>query len=261
MHTKVLGAALVVTLSTFACGKKKEDDKYGKASVAMGNASTAALADAKPSAFGVKLKTILMVSDRVGSPTAENNFSGTNSGQAAMLWGAPKCATTTTDATNGAVVGELKSDTDCAAAGLDYFDLNRASTTVNTDLNSQEAKVLPGTYRYIGLSLLGEQAGANNTHTNTKWAHSGSDVTEQTFASVQTEWWSKFEPALELGEEQTVVVTLAYNLDAAVTTGLTAATEKVTGNGTDQGSAYDDCNAALSVCFKFPKLTVTVTKK
>ena len=248
----------VLGATAFSCGKKKED-KYAKASVAFGNTS-AALAESKATGLAVKIKYVLLIADKEGSPTAENNYGGNNKGEGALLWGDPGCTTTTKDEGSGSHTVSVGTDVDCDAKGT-YFNISRASAAVNAELNSQDAKVLPGTYRYIGLAFVGEQQGGNNSYNNVKWSHGASGVTDKTYASIQTEWTGKMDPPLELGEEQGAVLTLSYSLDNVVTTGVASMEPKVKGSGTTQPGKYDDCNEAKTACMNLPKLTISVAKK
>jgi hypothetical protein len=254
-------ASLIITaLSTFACGKKKEEDEveYGSLKVQFANASTAALAGtaAAPSEFGVKLKYVIAVEDKDGA-TADTGWNGNNKGNAAKIWANPACSSVTTS-DDGVMVGEIKTDADCAAAGMGYFDLNRDTAAVNTDLNSQNAAVPVGTYRYIGMAFLGEQQGGNNTYQNINWAHADSGVTTQEYAKIQVEWTAKFAEPITISEGQKLTVTLSYDLAAAVTTGLAGAgQEKQAGGGTYQPGRYDDCDSSLSVCFDVPAFTLS----
>lgn len=255
-----LTLAFAMFLNVLACGKKEDDDKYGKVSVAFSNKNSALTATGTPSSFAAKLKYIILVEDRENA-TAESGYNGNNIGQGAKIWASPQCSSLTVDAATGAQYGDIKSDADCAAAGVEYFDLARTSSAVNTELNSQDAKILPGTYRYLGLALLGEQQGRNNTYENTRWAHTDSSTAERNFASVQTEWSAKFDPPLTIGEEESFVVTLSYSLENLVTTSLTNANVKTKEGGTNQPGAYDDCNTEKTVCLTFPALTVSGAKK
>ncbi len=258
---KLANALAMSSLSivSFAC-KKDEDTKYSKAKIAMANEGLS-LATTGPSTFGAKIASIILIADKDGDPTAENNYGGNNTGEGAKLWGAPECTITTKDENSGAFTMDFLDDAECEAAGIKFLDLNRSSAEVNAELNSQEAKILPGsTFKYIGISLLGGQQGGNNGYTNAQWAYESSGVAERSFASVQTEWGAKFETPLTVGEGETVTVVLSYQLDNTVHTGVEGGEAKVRGGGTLQPGRYDDCNEAGDVCFNFPALSVTVTK-
>lgn len=257
---KIVLICFIVTTFWVGCGKKKEKDEYSKVSVAFGNATTLTLAETKPSALKMRLKYVTLAADRENA-TAETGYNGNNIGQGAMIWGCTACSTYTKDDDSDAFSISVKTDAEADAAGASYFDLNRTSAEVNAELNSQDAKVLPGTYRYIGVALIGEQQGGNNTYENVKWAYSSGDVAEKAYASFKTEWSAKLDPPLVLENEQSVVVTMSYNLDKVVTTGLSNAEVKDAASGTYQPGKYDDCNTGKTICFNFPDLTVSAKAK
>ncbi|NDE14561.1 hypothetical protein EBZ80_06475 [bacterium] len=241
------------------CGKKDDGSstKYGSLKIQFANSTSANKSTpAAPSDLKVKLKSIIVVEDKDGA-SADTGWNGTNKGNAIKVWANPLCSTQTSG-TDGVTFGEIKSDADCAAAGITYFDLNRATSAVNTDLNSQNALVPAGSYNYITMSFLGEQQGANNTYNNVTWAHSGSGTASQEYASIRTEFSAKFPATLTVAEGQKLTVTLDYSLAAAVTTGLAGAgEEKVAGQGTYQPGRYDDCESTKSVCFDMPGFTLS----
>ncbi len=250
-----IGAAISVFTG---CGKKDETStKYGSIKVQFANSTSAnKSATAAPSALSVKLKSIIIVEDKDGA-TADSGWNGNNRGNAVKVWAEPKCSTQTTGS-DGVTFGEIKSDADCAAAGITYFDLNRSTSAVNTDLNSQNAQVPAGNYNFITMSFLGEQQGPSNTYNNVTWAHAGSSTASQEYASIRTEFSAKFPATLAVAEGQKLTVTLDYSLATAVTTGLAGAgEEKVAGQGTYQPGRYDDCESAKSVCFDMPGFTLS----
>lgn len=256
-----LGALVAVASLSASCGKKDDGDetKYGSLKVQFANSTTAnKMASVAPSELKVKLKSIIVVEDKDGA-TADSGWNGNNRGNAIKVWANPTCSTQTAG-TDGVTFGEIKSDEECATAGITYFDLNRSTDAVNADLNSQNALVPAGTYNFITMGFLGDQQGPNNTYENVTWAHSGSGTTSQEYASIRTEFSAKFPTAITIAEGQKLTVTLDYNLATAVTTGLAGAgEEKVAGQGTYQPGKYDDCESTKSVCFDMPGFTLSAT--
>lgn len=254
---------LTSTALIFAIGCGKKDDetaKYGKVKIKLANSTSAfnKLAAAAPSELKVKLKSIIIVEDKDGA-TADSGWNGNNRGNAFKVWANPTCSTSTTGS-DGTTYGEIKSDAECNTAGITYFDLNRSSDAVNTDLNSQSVAVPAGSYNYITMGFLGDQQGPNNTYKNVSWAHSSTSTSTQEYASIRTEFSAKFPTTLTIAEGQTVTVTLDYSLASAVTTGLAGAgEEKVPGQGTYQPGKYDDCESTKSVCFNMPGFTLSAT--
>lgn len=252
-----IGASLAFVTS---CSAKKDEDsgKYGSLKIKFANSTTALsrLAFSAPSELKVKLKSIIIVEDKEGA-SADSGWNGNNRGNAIKVWANPSCSTATSGG-DGVTFGEIKSDAECAAAGITYFDLNRPTEDVNTDLNSQSAAVPAGTYNYIKMSFLGEQQGPNNTYENVSWAHSGSSTAAQEYASIRTEFSAMFSSAVTVAAGQKITVTLDYNLAESVTTGLAGAgEEKVAGQGTYQPGRYDDCESGKSVCFDMPGFTLS----
>jgi hypothetical protein len=256
-HCLALGTVVIFSAS---CGKKDEaSTKYGSLKVQFANSTSAnKMASVAPSELKVKLKSIIVVEDKDGA-TADSGWNGNNRGNAVKVWANPTCSTQTTG-TDGVTIGEIKSDADCAAAGISWFDLNRTSVAVNTDLNSQNALVPAGSYNFITMGFLGDQQGPNNTYENVTWAHAGSSTISQEYASIRTEFSAKFPTTLTIAEGQKLTVTLDYSLATAVTTGLAGAgEEKVAGQGTYQPGKYDDCESTKSVCFDMPGFTLSAT--
>jgi hypothetical protein len=171
--------------------------------------------------------------------------------------GSAQC-TTFVQNDDGSHYGDVLDDAACAAKNPPYFDLNRSSTEVNAELNSQDVKILPGTYEKIALGMLGEQQGGKNTYNNTTWSYDS--VAAREFAAIVTEWSAVIDPPLVVGEEDNVTITLNYSLAGSVTTGLSDAEIKVAGEGTIQPGRYDDCNDERTICINAPSLTVTVSK-
>lgn len=252
----------LAVLASASCSKKKEETKYGNIKAQFANnTDTTSLATSAPSEFKVKLKYILVAEDKVGTsgaPSAENNYNGNNVGKGIRVWINPSCTSTVVSG-NGSSYSDIKTDDECAANGMEYFDFNRTSDEVNTDLNSQGISAEVGTYRYVTMAFLGEQAGGMNTLPNIKWAHADSGVTTQEYADFEVEFSAKFDTPLTVNEGQTVIFKLNYDLSSMITTGLAGAgSEKVLGSGTTQPGTYDDCDTDKNVCVTMPTYTLTI---
>ena len=267
MNSKITQITLISLASLFVWGCAKTSSNganggSGQVKVAMTNASSAytpqgllgSLSDmlTQPrfvyngtphtaATFGVKLKFIYLIEDQENA-TADSNYLGNNIGNSIFIWSNPGCTS--------------RNDTDCTS--IDYFQLEDPTEYVNQQLNSQHVDVTAGTYKYIKLGLLGEQQGGNNNYENTKWSYSN---TEQTFASIQTEWAAKFDPPLTIEEGDSLTVNLSYSLDTIVYTGSNGE-EKQQGQGTNQGEKFDDCvgDSPNKTCILFPALTVSAAK-
>jgi|GEM_PF-2054183 len=260
--TFVLASSLVAGLS--ACGGAEEEEGSAEVTVALSNlavfsqnvrqspwnfnpasvlAGTSLLGTpaAAPTGFSIRIKSITLVEDQdCGDCTIPI---GDNIGEVGFLWTNPDCPKGSDDA-------------DCE--DISYFDLNRASAAVNTELNAQAASITPGTYKYVKFGLLGEQSGANNTYNNTRWSYAPGEVTDKQFASIQTEWAAAFAEPLEVADGDQVTLTVSYDLDSIVEANATSE-EKVAGNGIYQPGAADDCDTVSSVktCIFFPTISVT----
>ena len=116
----------------------------------------------------------MLIQNKEGNPTNAEGADGDNVGIASTIWACAECTNTTvvaaTESTPEMEYKDLRSDAESDKAGIDYFDLNRTSDEVNSDLNSQKVKIVAGSYNYVTMSFLGSEQGTNNKYVNTKWA-------------------------------------------------------------------------------------------
>ena len=268
ISTKTTQAALIGSLmmALSACGGSDSSSSSGGAvTVSLSNLNTVAArastpldsllsrsvsllsTQVNPTEFAVRLAQIYLVEDQDISDTdlAAGAVIGNNVGQTGFLWYADDCPKGSDDA-------------DCET--MEYFDLNRATDLVGTDLNAKEMEVSAGEYKYIKLALLGSQQGGTNTYNNVRWGDTAASpsVASREFASVQTEWAAKFETPLTVAEGDTITVSLIYDLSGIVEES-SSRTAKVAGQGTFQPGKADDCSG--TTCLDFPALTVSATKK
>lgn len=204
-----------------------------------------------PSAFKVRLKAIYLIADQKDA-SKDTNFLGDNIGTPQFIWENQNCPS--------------KKDEDCT--DMDWFDLADTTENVNKNLNSQKVSITAGTYRYIKMGFLGEQQGSNNSYENTQWDYTSLETHPATFASVQTEWAAQFDPPLVVAENDSITVSLDYNLDNTVYPASQGIDEKIAGQGINQPGKADDCANEISVlrtsesktCFFFPEVTVSAEK-
>ena len=139
-----------------------------------------------------------------------------NIGANEMIWINPQC---------GGDIDNCNVDGMVLPAGpriTDYFDFSRSTEAVNADLNSENATVAPGSYRYARIELCKAFGQSQATVPTMMWK--GRDMTaEQPFTSGDCGRTSlAFDPPLVLAAGDAVAITLGYDLDHAVMSGTPA---------------------------------------
>lgn len=157
----------------------------------------------------LRLKLIAAYIAEDVDPTTQNNV-----GRTAMIWLNPEC--------KDDIAG-------CNVAGIamppgprveHYFDLSRPTSEVNAELNSQDAAIEPGTYRYARVELCKSYQDGELPQVSTlMWKGPGMSA-EQPFASRDCGRTSlPFDPPLEIAAGDAVTVSLGYDLAAAIVAG------------------------------------------
>jgi hypothetical protein len=137
-----------------------------------------------------------------------------NLGPSAMIWLNPEC--------NGDLSG-------CNVAGMalpagprvtQYFDLARPTAEVNAELNSQDAALAPGTYRYARIELCKAYGGQTQADIPTLMWKGPGLAAEQPFVSGDCGRTSlPFDPPLVVAAGDAVTISLGYDLATAIVAG------------------------------------------
>lgn len=195
-----------------------------------------------PSEFAVKLKSVSL-GNLGGSPT--------------MIWAHPLCATTTVDDEKGATISGLKSDEECASAGLPFFDLNRDASELNQELGSKAVGVSAGTYSIVTFSLLDANSGSEvDAATNVKWAYAEGGLAAREFSGIPSERTVAIDPPLVVDESESAYLLISYNLEGAVTADPSTPTVRTEAG---QDNVYDDCSDDLKFCVTVPQIKSSET--
>ena len=150
---------------------------------------------------------------------------------------------------------------------MQYFDLSRSTDEVNADLNSQDAPIDPGTYRYARLALCMALGGQNEATVPTMmWAGPGMTA-ERPFTSGDCGRTSlPFDPPLVIAAGDAVTVSLGYDLGAAIIAGAPGqGSFSLVGHDEPTGRphafrACADIDAEHRDCMDFPELAPTAAK-
>lgn len=218
MKTNFGGACLSLLLigGLWSCSKKKEGDSVS-AQLSLGNSTAAALTAAEcpllveggttrgdtcytPTSYGVKILKVFVSPDKEGAIT----------GPAGLIWANTACAVATaeTDIDDKTFTYESVG-ADCTDDKVTtFFELARPTAEVNTELNAQNHKILPGTYNYVQLEFCNGGAKSKNAQFNA----AGMSETYQLTANSCGISSIKADPPIVVGEGESVTVSLAYDL-------------------------------------------------
>jgi len=207
----------------------------------------------------LRIKLIAAYIARDVDPVSQNNV-----GETSMIWLNPECG------------GDISG---CTVEGLDwqagprvtrYFDFARGTAAVNADLNSQDQEVKAGTYRYARVEFCkSSSTSVPPAVPNVLWKGPGM-AAEAPLATLDCGRTSlPFDPPLELGEGDTVEVTLGYDLAAAVVAGAPAPSGPscaIAGQVDGRGNlrcfrSCVDVDASSRVCMDFPDFQPRAAKR
>jgi len=205
----------------------------------------------------LKLKLIAAYLAEDVDPVTMNNIGGTE-----MIWLNPQCDG---DISNCNVSGFAE-----PAGGprvTDYFDLARPSAEVNAELNSQGLTISPGSYKYARIEMCKAFGGETvPTDPSLMWRGPGM-AGEQAFASGDCGRTSlAFDPPLDLATGDSVMVTLGYDLDAAIVAGAPSQVGYGIAGTIDDGGgphafrACVDLDTDHRVCMDYPDFAPSATK-
>lgn len=151
-----------------------------------------------------------------------------------------------------------------------YFDLSRPTADVNAELNSQDAPITPGTYRYARVELCKAYGQMQADVPTLMWKGPGM-AAEQPFTSGDCGRTSlPFDPPLDLAAGDAVTVSLGYDLAAAIVAGAptsgTHCSLAVEGHDDPGGEPHCfrtcvDTAADHRVCMDFPELAPGASRR
>ncbi len=230
-------------LTTTGCKKKEEKEKgaAAKASLSMSNGTGLRIAETEgcegeaiecwtPSVYGLKILNVY------ASPDEE----GAISGPAGLIWNNAACGTLTTTSEIEEKEFDYDYMDDCSDADVeDYFELARDSEEVNEELNSQQYKILPGTYNYVQMTFCVGGSDTKNAQFQAEGMSESFEVESGTCGISS----AKADPAIVVGEGESIVVDLTYDL-----------TNIIVRYGTvDADNCYVSDDESVVRCFGFPK--------
>lgn len=202
---------MMMLIAVIGCGTKEKTGKSGFAKLALVNsASSLALTQNPttytPSQFGVKLLSVRIVPDFDASQNPQ--------GVSPLIWANPACKVGM--ATSSKKDGDTEINTEYSTIEGDctdemvstYFELGRSTEEVNAELNSQNLKVLPGTYKYVTMEFCIGGAKTNNA----KFMADG--MSEAYAVKLGTCGINSVEanPPIVVGEDEAVTVSVQYSL-------------------------------------------------
>jgi hypothetical protein len=184
-----------------------------------------------------------------------------NAGNTEMIWLNPQCQD---DISNCNVSGFTQ-----PAGGprvTDYFDLARTNAEVNAELNSQDATISPGSYRYARIEMC-KAYGPDTQPTDPTLIWQGPGMSaEQPFTSGDCGRTSAaFDPPLVLAAGDSVAVTLGYDLATSIVAGAPGQGYTIQGATIDGAPHYfracEDIDADHRVCMDYPDFVPSATKE
>lgn len=257
-----LCAALVI----LGCGEKA---KMGKAKVSLGNASGASLVGApgvlpEGATGSVRISSdstyVLFPAKKMAFKMIQiyliENVNGwDNDGNAGYIWINPACPAKEEE--NGSI--SLKAA--CPSSQIpDYFELARSADEVNAELNSQEVKVKPGTYRYIRVQVCDN----GSVDKNIRFAGGGVATEKEATTGNCVLAPALIDPPVELGENEVVEIALGYDLNTALIDLLynldTGRQGTPAPDNTPKECVYTD-NGESNLCFHDITFKPTATKR
>lgn len=221
-HLAVLLTPFVIFM--FSC-KKKNDDNDGSmanATVALSNDTSALTGLTAPTGsngtvvehgetylaypattYSTKFVQIYLVEDLAADGES-------NEGNSANIWINPDCETLTEED------GSIRiANGSCDTTKIDdYFALARTSDKVNADLNSQKIPITPGTFRYVRVQLCDNTIDDDNIQFASSEGGLATVTTARTGNCIMPP--VEIDPPLEVAADETVEVSLSYDLSQAL---------------------------------------------
>ncbi len=223
------------------------------------NTATTRLADPDVPSGGTMLELKIIaayLSEDIDPVTMENV------GDVEMIWLNPQC---------GGDISDCNIDGFTLPAGpriTDYFDLSQTDDEINAELNSQDATIAAGSYRYAHLELCKAYGGqAAPTVPALMWQ--GPDMTAPApFTSGDCGRTSlELDPPLVLVDGDSVEITLGYDLGSSVVGGVPTSDNpgSIVGATNADGSehvfrACVDVDADHRDCMDYPNFAPTAAK-
>jgi hypothetical protein len=240
-------AALILTVS--GCGSSAQARlQFANLAAPTPSSSSKAAVLADGTSLRIKMLSVSITEDV--DPVTQDNIGVTSN-----IWINPECGgdndTCNIDGMDGGPSGPRVTQ---------FFDFARPTADVNAELNSQDAKVTPGTYRYARVTFCKALGGQQlPTKPTLMWKAAGMPG-ELAFTSGDCGRTSlPFSPPLEIKAGHSVEVVLGYDLTQAIVVGtpepdnLSALVGHSDPNGQAHGyRACFDLSASARACMDFP---------
>jgi hypothetical protein len=241
MRSRAIGLALGLVLS--AC----ESSSSGKAVLEFGNVSGAALAVARSggssAAVAVPATPLSFQMKLIAAYLSEDVDAGSqnNTGRTPMIYLNPECREDIEHCDISA--GPSPDGSPVTHIPQSYFEFALPSAQVNAALNAQAREVATGTYRYVRVEFCKFNSGGAN---NVKWATG--DVGPIEFSEPGCVVTMPITPPISIGSEETVTITLSYDLAGSAQVGDTATGTSCAGTGSTR------------TCFTTPRFVPSASK-
>lgn len=194
--------------------------------------AVAPLATYTPTTFRMKLIAAYLAEDI--DPTTQNNV-----GMTSMFYLNPTCGDDIMHCDISA--GTAEDGAAMSRVITDYFDFSGSSAAVNAALNAQGREIETGTYKYVRVEFCKYNSGNSN---NIQWGYSPGSVSKEFQRNMCTVNSAVISPPLEVNGDDSVTVSLAYDL---------------TGKISDSSSgSYDDSSGGYY--FTMPTFTPSASK-
>ncbi len=239
--------ALAAGISS-ACSKK-EEGKAANAALALSNdtaATTLTTADCPeghfaeqcftPTRYALKLLNVIVSPDEQGAQSAP----------AGLIWSNPGCPIQTSSSEIDEKTFDYESVgdgcTDDSVATL--FNFARPTEDVNAELNSQDHKILPGTYNYVQMTFC--IGGPQGTY-NAEFTADGMTEPYQLKSGQCGISSIAADPPIVVGEGESVTIALSYDLQNVIYEGHSES---------DPNFCYVSEDKSVVRCFDYPTYMV-----
>lgn len=239
---------ILLSFVASSCGKeKKKDGDNAVANLALENGTGLSINDTDcpvlgsdgfkgdecwtPSKLGLKILNVYVSPDEQGATT----------GPAGLVWANEACPKSSSTSEIDGKNYDYDTVGDCTDDMVsNFFELARPTAEVNAELNSQDKRILPGTYNYvqIGFCIGGPKS------KNAQFQADGMTEPYQVTAGTCGISSVKADPPIVVGEGESVTVSLTYDLTNTV---------YQKSGFANPDSCYVSADGATVRCFSYPQ--------
>lgn len=210
---------LAIGLMTSGCGKKKKGTN-AVARLAFENGTSLRLSgstdclDLGPDGFhGDECWTPTKLGLKILNVYVSPDEQGATSAPAGLVWVNEACPVTSSSSEIKEKTYDYDTAGDCTDENVSsFFDLARSTEEVNAELNSQDRRILPGTYNYVQIGFCIGGAKTKNAQFQADGMTEPYEVQTGTCGISSV----KADPAIVVGEGEAVTVSLTYDLTKTI---------------------------------------------